>query len=337
MATQKLKWMLKTPLNIRLDCKSGIVAISGVSFEKEKNALSKRVLDFFERTRYSYLSAKEDPSKYGKKWRATVKSIRESFDGLDSFTRVLKKYIDEDTVFDDGAEDPNSTQAKRLYDAVKEMRFQSKEVSDPFAKRFKGSVLEELLDNPETMLKFIHYALRNDKKVLEPSILAVKDIEPDDITVGLSGLDLEVDDISLYIIEHYGGGKDSKKVESKVKAGMELLDLLMLSKNSKEELEELKDIEKSKTKSGVTEKSISDFIIPNKPMYRIFEIDDIKELKGFSGEWYVQEKYDGMRVQLHKIDNNIKESNMTEIFTEPVNLDDRFWTTGNNLFEEILE
>ena len=23
---------------------------------------------------------------------------------------------------------------------------------------------------------------------------------------------------------------------------------------------------------------------------------------------------------------------MTEIFTEPVNLDDRFWTTGNNLF-----
>ena len=87
---------------------------------------------------------------------------------------------------------------------------------------------------------------------------------------------------------------------------MELLDLLMLSKNSKEELEELKDIEKSKTKSGVTEKSISDFIIPNKPMYRIFEIDDIKELKGFSGEWYVQEKYDGMRVQLHKIDNNIK-------------------------------
>ena len=105
------------------------MAISGVSFEKEKNALSKRVLDFFERTRYSYLSAKEDPDKYSKKWRATVKSIRESFDGLDSFTRVLKKYVDEDTVFDDGVEGPNSTQAARLYDAVKEMRFKSEEVS----------------------------------------------------------------------------------------------------------------------------------------------------------------------------------------------------------------
>ena len=41
-------------------------------------------------------------------------------------------------------------------------------------------------------------------------------------------------------------------------------------------------------------------------MYRIFEIDDINELKGFSGDWYIQEKYDGMRIQLHKIDNNVK-------------------------------
>ena len=41
-------------------------------------------------------------------------------------------------------------------------------------------------------------------------------------------------------------------------------------------------------------------------MYRIFDIEDMKELKGFSGTWIVQEKYDGMRIQLHKIDNNIK-------------------------------
>tara|TARA_R110002110_G_scaffold14868_18_gene68189 strand:- start:3514 stop:6402 length:2889 start_codon:yes stop_codon:yes gene_type:complete len=47
------------------------------------------------------------------------------------------------------------------------------------------------------------------------------------------------------------------------------------------------------------------FIQPNKPMYRIFEIDDIKELKGFTGEWVVQEKYDGMRIQIHK-SNEIK-------------------------------
>ena len=273
--------------------------------EKDKQP-SEEILRLFEKTRMAYLSARTDPDEYGGRWRNTIDTIRESYNELDAAGKELKETISDDLLDSKEAKNPKSEQAKEIYEKIKLIRYSSDLVSDPFAKRFKGSVLEELLDNPETMLKFIHYALRNDKKVLEPSILAVKDIEPDDITVGLSGLDLEVDDIALYIIEHYGDGKDSKKVESKVKAGMELLDLLMLSKNSKEELEELKDIEKSKTKSGITEKSISDFIIPNKPMYRIFEIDDIKELKGFSGEWYVQEKYDGMRVQLHKIDNNIK-------------------------------
>jgi ATP-dependent DNA ligase len=46
----------------------------------------------------------------------------------------------------------------------------------------------------------------------------------------------------------------------------------------------------------------NNFILPNKPMYRIFEIDDMKELKGFTGDWVVQEKYDGMRIQIHKTD-----------------------------------
>ncbi len=48
------------------------------------------------------------------------------------------------------------------------------------------------------------------------------------------------------------------------------------------------------------DKELNEFIIPNKPMYRIFEIDDMKEIKGFSGEYIVQEKYDGMRIQIHK-------------------------------------
>ena len=48
------------------------------------------------------------------------------------------------------------------------------------------------------------------------------------------------------------------------------------------------------------DKELNEFIIPNKPMYRIFEIDDMKELRGFSGEYVVQEKYDGMRIQIHK-------------------------------------
>ena len=43
-----------------------------------------------------------------------------------------------------------------------------------------------------------------------------------------------------------------------------------------------------------------DFIEPNKPMYRIFSIDDLREIKGMTGEYIIQEKYDGLRVQVHK-------------------------------------
>ena len=83
--------------------------------------------------------------------------------------------------------------------------------------------------------------------------------------------------------------------------------LIFLSKNSKEEWEETTDIEGlQKSIPEEEKKSVSQFIIPNKPMYRIFEVDDINELKGFSGNWYVQEKFDGMRVQLHKIDDKVK-------------------------------
>jgi hypothetical protein len=275
------------------------------SIEKDKQP-SEEILRLFEKTRVAYLSAKTDPSEYGGRWRNTVDTIRESYNELDAAGKELKEHIDEDLMDDKEIKNPSSEQAKRLFEAVKLIRYSSHLVDDPFAKRFTDSVLEELLNNPESMVKFIHYALRHDKKILNPSIYAVKGMEPDDITVGLSGLDLESEDIALYIIEHYGDGKDSKKVESKVKAGMDMLELLILSKEDEEDLDDLKDIEKSKAKKSETEKAISDFVIPNKPMYRIFEIDDIKELKGFSGQWFVQEKYDGMRIQLHKIDNNIK-------------------------------
>ena len=68
---------------------------------------------------------------------------------------------------------------------------------------------------------------------------------------------------------------------------------------------EIEGLAKSEKEKSEKEKAISHFIVPNKPMYRIFEIDDIKELKGFSGEWFVQEKYDGMIVQLHKLDDKV--------------------------------
>ena len=71
-------------------------------------------------------------------------------------------------------------------------------------------------------------------------------------------------------------------------------------------IENWKELIEIDLKKSDEEKAEIDFIIPNKPMYRIFEINDIKELKGFSGEWLVQEKYDGIRIQIHKQDSNIK-------------------------------
>ena len=48
--------------------------LSGLLFEKDKSGgLTKRVLDFFERVRYAYLSAKDDPKEYGPKMEENCK------------------------------------------------------------------------------------------------------------------------------------------------------------------------------------------------------------------------------------------------------------------------
>ena len=269
------------------------------SIEKDKQP-SLEITRLFERTRVAYLSAKTDPSEYGGRWRKAVDLIIESYNELDSAGKELNNFIDEKDLTRTETKNPTSREAQELYENIKLLRYSSEVVADPFAERFKGDVLEELLSNPESMLKFVHYALRNDSKALSKEVLSIKDMQPDSITAGLMGLDIESEDIALYIIEHYGDGKDSKKVESKVKAAMDMLELVFFSQHEEKEWTELKDIAKSEEK-----KSITHFIIPNKPMYRIFEIDDIKELKGFSGDWYVQEKYDGMRIQLHKLDGKV--------------------------------
>ena len=285
------------------------------SIEKDKQP-SEEILRLFEKVRVAYLSARTDPSEYGGRWRNAIEMVKNSFEEIDATSNEMKDYIDEDLLDSKEGKDPLSTQAKRIFDGIKQLRYSSDLVNDPFSKRFKGNVLESLLESPENMVKFVHYALRHDNKALPKEVYAIKDMELDDITVGLTGLDLEPADISLYIIEHYGDGKDSKSVEKKVKSAMDMLELLMLSRYEQKDLDELHDIEgveeetaskKSNfIKKSEEEKSITDFIVPNKPMYRIFDIGDIKELKGFSGDWYVQEKYDGMRIQLQKIDKNIK-------------------------------
>ena len=275
------------------------------SIEKDKQP-SLEILRLFEKTRVAFLSARTDPDEYSGRWRKVVDTIKESYNELDAAGKELKNYIDEEDLEEKEISNPSSRQALELFEKIKLLRYSSPIVADPFADMFKGNVLEELLSNPESMLKFVHYALRNDNKALSKDVLAIKDMEPDTITEGLMGLDIESEDIALYIIEHYGDGKDSKKVESKVKAAMDMLELMFFSQHEEKELEDLKDIEGvAKAKGGIKEKSVSHFIVPNKPMYRIFDINDINELKGFSGNWYVQEKFDGMRVQLHKLDGKV--------------------------------
>ena len=211
----------------------------------------------------------------GKTFAVTQNILKEILSSSDSdhFKKILaltftnkaanemKDFISEDLIEDNDIKDPSSLKAKELFEAIKNMRYASDLVDDPFAKRFKGKVLEALLESPEQMVKFVHYALREDKEPLPKEVYAIKDMQEDDITYGLEGLDLEPDDIALYIIEHYGDGKDSKRTEKAVKAAMEMLDLLMLSRYDEKDLDDLKDIEgietQKETKALVVQKITS--------------------------------------------------------------------------------
>tara|TARA_R110000823_G_scaffold13572_11_gene44999 strand:+ start:6397 stop:9000 length:2604 start_codon:yes stop_codon:yes gene_type:complete len=284
---------------------------TGLDFEKETSDLSKRVLDFFERVRYSFLSAKENPKEYGSKWKSAVEEIRDTFDSLDDFAKELKKYLEEKDAFADDAKDPTSTTAQKIYDNIKEMRFKSKKLDDPFSRTLGDEVIETFLENQDILVSFLHYAIRSHSNSLPKGVWLKNKMKPDEITQGTMGLDLDVDDIILYITEHYGEGKDTKRIKSKVNGAMQKLESLFVEKygeDSWDDLEEIdlpSDLKKAETKSE-EEKSAIDFIIPNKPMFRIFEIDDLKEIRGLSGEFIVQEKYDGMRIQIHKINNKVK-------------------------------
>jgi hypothetical protein len=73
------------------------------AFVGKDDAMTKRVLDFYEDIRYKYLSAKEDPKEYAKAWKEAVRKIRDDFDDLGDFSSALKDYVDEKS--------PNQTQS----------------------------------------------------------------------------------------------------------------------------------------------------------------------------------------------------------------------------------
>ena len=247
----------------------------------------------------------QDPKEYRNEWKKAVKSVRKTFDDLNDFTREMKKFVDDKYLFDNEVENPTSIQAKKLYDDIKRMRFSSKKISDPFSEQLGNNVLDELLENESMMIAFLHYAIRTETLPIKDKAWKKQGLKPDEITSGYKGLDLKVDDIALYIMEHYGEGKDTERVEDKVEAAMKKLEKLYFENHTEEEWKNLVALD-NKLKKSEEEKSEVDFYIPNKPMYRIFEIDDMKYIKGLSGEFVVQEKYDGMRIQIHKKGSNIK-------------------------------
>ena len=285
------------------------MATTGLMFEKDKPPISNEILSLFEKVRVAYLSARTDPKEYGARWRNSVKEIGSAFDSLSPLGKELQIFLDEKTVEDTDTNDPHSVGARKLYEGIKQLRFTSKSITDPFAKKYEGDVLEAIMADEGTMVKFIHYAIRRDTDSLPSKAYESSNIEPDDITEGLEGLDLEVSDVSLFIIEHYGDDKNTKKVDSKVKQGLAKLKEVYAHGNSEAEWDRLTAIfyegEEIITKAEQEKKGNVHFIVPNKPMYRIFDLEDLEELRGFTGEYVVQEKYDGMRVQLHKIDGKV--------------------------------
>ena len=284
---------------------------SGVFFEKEKKALAKRVLDFYEDVRYNYLSARDDKKEYGKNWQKSVKKIRDDFDGLSNFSNEMKRWLAEDVVYDDNVLNADSGKAQELWEQVKQFRFNSEELNDPFAKQMGDKVIENLVKSPAIYAMFIHYALRSHAHPIKATAWEAQNRKADEITAGAMGLDLALDDIPLYIVEHYGDDEDTSRVKSKFKGALSVLKDVFFEEHSEEDWNtlirfDMSKAEPEKKEKSEEEKSEVDFIIPNKPMYRIFEIEDINSLKGFTGEWVIQEKYDGIRIQIHKLDDKIK-------------------------------
>ena len=270
-----------------------------LSVEKEKDPLTIRVIQFFERFRMAYLSALSDPKNYGKKWASSIKALREHWDNINEYSKLLKETISEKELFSDDAENIESDTARRIYEEVKALRYSSEKIKDPFTNKYGENVLEKLLENEALLAKFIHWAIRRHDNALSTKAWKANGLKPDTLTAGYSGLNLAESDIVDFIVEHYGDNKDTKRIKSKYLAAKKLLEEIYIAQHSSTAWENITSLEKA-------EKSTMNFLVPNKPMYRIFDIDDLKEIKGFTGDYVVQEKYDGMRIQIHKIDNTIK-------------------------------
>ena len=299
--------------------KSGLMARP---FDKTVSSISGRMQRLFESGRVSYLSARSEPDNYGDDWIKWVKELREAYDDIDDFGRALKTGIDEDTLFSKEAEDADTDSAKRIFEGVKTLRYSQDNVPDPFIKEFGEGVYSKLMESPSHFAMFLHWALRAHQDPISAPSWKAHGEEIDDFTNGYDGLDLKEKEVKQFIISHYTEGEqDTSRLESKYKVAMKLLKKIYLEESDERSWDKLKDLSLTKAEKAAP----AGFLIPNKPMYRIFDLEDIEELKGFTGDWIVQEKYDGMRVQLHKLGEKItiyshNEKEITDKFPKQVEL-----------------
>ena len=262
--------------------------------------LSRSLRTIYDKVRIAYLSARERPKDYTDEWEVVIEDLQSKWDSPQDIGDLLRDKLGESLLFSEEAKNPQGSKAKRIYENLKEIQEQQSFSKDPFRKKFGENLPKKLLDNKEIYAMFLHWVYRTGRGALD-NWKEFGKLE-DDFTEGYVGLDLTDGEIFRWLQTNYGEDVDVKRLKSKMQAARELLYQVYTSEHSPAEWQELTDTKRILKQEKDT---LNNFIIPNKPMYRIFEIDDMKEIKGFTGEFVVQEKYDGMRIQIHKT-NTIK-------------------------------
>ena len=132
---------------------------------KEQNSLSKKIRSYFERVRVAYLSARDDPRSYKKKWAKVIEDIKGQWDDTDTLATAFKKFLNEDDLFAKDVNNPQSVSANRVYESIKLMRYSSIS-NDPFTAKFGKNVLPSLLKDAALFAQFIHWSTRNDERAI---------------------------------------------------------------------------------------------------------------------------------------------------------------------------
>ena len=257
--------------------------------------LSRSLRLLYDKVRVAYLSARERPKDYKDEWETVVEEIQQSWDSPQPIGDLLRDKMSETLLFSQESKDPQGAKAKRIYENLKTIQDEKSFSKDPFRKKYGSELPKKLLENKQLYAIFLHWVYRTGRGALDNW----KDFGKleDTFTEGFVGLDLTDGEIYEWLQENYGEEVDTKRLKSKMQAARELLYEVYTSEHSPAEWQELTDTKRILKEDKDT---LNEFIVPNKPMYRIFEIDDMKEIKGFTGEYVVQEKYDGMRIQIHK-------------------------------------